>query len=153
MSMFSTTVNHKDFKRMAAGGRGATVDGGDYEVIATGECKHYDPGSNGIGSYNVALQITENNENEDTHEDVLISRFQYDPSPADSGREKMNEITLQNMAKLIEASGVEPTTGPDGSVDLAQAMQSILATEPKFMITVSHNEKGYQDVGNFRPAV
>ena len=154
MGMFSGSVSPSDYKKLKTGMGGAKVDAGDYEVVATGEMRHFEPRDGKLGAYIPKFQITPNNENEEFHGDVLEARLQYDPSPATAGRETMNNITLQNMAQLIEATGIEPVNGNDGNVDLIKSIQAVLASEPVLMVTVSHSEDGkYQDVGNFRPAV
>ena len=83
---------------------------------------------------------------------MVNKRFGYHPSPPSNGLKKMNEITLDGIAQLIEAAGAEPLGTPDGNVDMIATLMSLVQSEPVVQFTVSFDGQ-YQDLTKFTAVV
>lgn len=148
-----------DWDKLKKGSSADIVDPGDYigEVI---QVRHIDPEKNkkGIGSYIAKIVLTDENEEAWRGKEVE-SRFGYHPDPSNSdnpdGFAKMSEISQQNIVQLIDASGAEPISSPDGMFDIIQTLNTLPDMRPKVAFTVSHRkddqDRTQQDVERFRP--
>ncbi len=154
MSFGFGTVTIEDYAKHKAGMAGAIVPPSDY----LGRCiavRHQEPGDKGTGAYWVEFLLTDANADTECHSKVVVNRFGYHPDPQTPGHKKMNDITLDGLAQLIEAAGVEPHATPDGAVDMIATLKSLPQLEPTVKFTVSHRTyegQTYQDLTKFTPA-
>jgi hypothetical protein len=157
MSMFSPNVTKADINALRSGPGGDKVPPGDYEVTPDGALRHIEPneGWGGRGAYAAKFLITAANEGDEAGKKIE-TLFSYHPDPESSskpaGYAKMNEITLQNMLRLLDATGLDPSEEADGSINLVEQLGVAFSQSPTLYVTVSHNDRGYQEVGNFRSA-
>lgn len=151
MSFGFGTVTPEDYEKHKAGMSGARVAPSEY-LGRVQNVRHQEPsGDNGQGAYWVDFLLTDGNANAEVHSKLVNKRFGYHPSPPTKKIEKMNEISLDSIAQLIEAAGVEPQATPDGAVDMITTLFSLAQLEPTVKFTVVHDGQ-YQDLTKFTAA-
>lgn len=152
-------VNPQDWENVKAGGRGDMVDPGDY-FATLAEVRQLAPSqAKPLGAFLLTFKTTEEND-ERWQDKKLVSWMQYHPDPANSpkpeGYASMNDITMSNMAQLIEACNAAPVVDGDGNYDLVESIKKLPEMQPRLVVGVEHETfegKERQNVGNFRPAL
>lgn len=153
-------VSTRDWATLRTGPGGDDIPNGDYAVAATAELRHVAPQPgrwDGKGFYATKFVTTEGNV-EEYRNKVLEYTFWYHPNPMTEQHHKGNGYTLGDMARIVGALGFEDTlTNPEGDVDpvatLEAALKYAAEANVKLLVTVTHNDKGYMQLRNFRPTV
>ncbi len=132
---------------------GDKIDPGDYEVSLAEEVRVLPPDEKRKGQGVVLVRFTVTEGNEKFVGKKLVRGFRFHPNPPSDKITQMNDITVAELVRLCDACNVAPEPGPDGAIDVVENVKRLPLVQPKLLVSVSHNEQGYQDVGSFKPIV
>lgn len=160
MSLGFGSVSTKDWAALRVGMGGDKLPPADYEVEVLAELRHVEAQPdkwNGRGFLAVKYVTTKNN-NSEFQNKVLERLFWYSPNPTDDRDLASNQMTLGDMARLVAAIGFEGHVSDDsGQIDPVATLEAAIAwgaeNNVKLLVTVSHTDKGYQNVRRERPTV
>lgn len=152
MGLFSTRVTKQDFHKMRAGFGGDRVDVGDYRVVGV-ELRHIKPGERpalqGKGIFEIVMTV---HDHEKFDGATLVDANFYHPSTDDPGLSKMNEITSENLVKVLDATGFDVDSLPEDTFNLEDVLAGAIPGA-RMIVTVSRDAKrpDRQNVGGYRP--
>jgi hypothetical protein len=143
-----------DWEKVKQGSFGDTVEAGDYFARLVG-LKDFEPAKSKhkMGTLQLTFELTDANESAWRGKKV-IGRFNYYTEEVEGKNcAKVNEISVQNLAQLIEAANASPELDGNGQFDVKLTVEKLAKVEPTVLIAVTHSSQGgksYQDVGSFR---
>ena len=152
MSLFSKGVSSSDLKRLAAGRDGTKVEPGIYEVVFN-QLTHKVLEDKGLEVVEYTFIGTDENESEDARGAVLKKASFYAEDPTQKeGWEQMNDITLGDAAKLLDATKMEAVEDASGNALLFQSLLQATEFSPRLMVRVYHTDEGRQELTDFQPS-
>ena len=162
MSLGFGKVKVTDWEKVKSGSTQDDVPAGDYFALVNALRDIPPQAGASAGGKSFVTLVVEFKTSEDNEASwqgkQLERRFSWHPNPAVAGEkadgyEKMNEMTLTDMAQLVEAANAAPIMDGD-QIDVVATVRSLVNTKPKVLCAVTHRTvdgKTYQEVGKFRP--
>jgi hypothetical protein len=153
MSLGFGQVDPKEWAGLSAGMGGDKVPVGDYAIRLSG-LRVLDPTERTKGCYVAFVQgvTTEHNAEEAYRDKTLQESLRYHPNPPTDDLRTMNAITQGTIGDICKAANAAPQIDPNTQqIDLLGTLQLAVNAGALVMVTVTHSEKGYQNLGNWRP--